>query len=295
MSATAAVSSGAELSVPSIASDRAKRVPLRAILSIGWIGLMLLLAIFADVLPIADYERNVGKGIRTGPFQSWGEPLGTDRFGRSVLSRIVFGGRVSLAVGLIAAIIGICVGGVLGMTAGYIRGWFEKIVDVLADSALSVPPLVLLLAIRVIWQPSLSLLILGLGYLSVPAFLRIARANTLVFAKREFVLAAVAAGAGRFRVLRREIFPNVLLPLLTYAVVVVAGLIVAEGSLSFLGLGIPPPTPSWGGMIQAGRDDFRKFPMLVAVPALVLFFTVLSLNTLGDFLRGRLQIKSSNL
>lgn len=291
----AALADAPEFAVPSVASDRSKRLPLRAMLSIGWIGLLLLLAVLADFLPIADYERNVGKGIRTGPFQSWVEPLGTDRFGRSVLSRIVFGGRVSLAVGLVAATIGIFVGGVFGMTAGYIRGWFEKIVDVLADSALAVPPLVLLLAIRAIWQPSLPLLIGGLGYLSIPAFLRIARANTLVFAKREFVLGAIAAGAGRFRVLRREIFPNVLLPLLTYAVVVVAGLIVAEGSLSFLGLGIPPPTPSWGGMIQAGRDDFREFPMLVAVPALVLFFTVLSLNTLGDYLRSRLQIKSSNI
>lgn len=267
----------------------------RVAASLFWVVLVLLLALLADFLPIADYERNVDAGIRTNPLVRWPEFMGTDRFGRSVLTRLIYGGRVSLAVGLLATSMGLLIGGYLGLVAGYFRGWFDRIAGVFTDSALTIPPLVLLLAMRVIWQPSLPLLILGLGFLSIPTFFRISRANTIVFAEREFVRAAETMGAGRARILMRELLPNVALPLMSYGVIVMAGLIVAEGSLSFLGLGVPPPTPSWGGMIQQGRDDFREFPFLVAVPAVVLFLTVLSLNTLGDHLRSKLQVRSSNL
>lgn len=280
---------------PTLPRRNSGRRNLRVLAATAWIGLVLVLAATADFLPLDDFERNVDAGIRTSPFHTWPEFFGTDRFGRSILTRLVFGARVSLAVGVLATAFGLVLGGIFGMMAGYFRGWFERVVEVLADSALAIPPLVLLLAMRAIWQPSLPLLILGLGVVSIPTFLRISRANTILFAGREFVRAAEASGATRWRILFMEILPNVALPLLSYAVVVMAGLIVAEGSLSFLGMGVPPPTPSWGGMIQLGRDDFRDYPHLVATPAIVLFLTVYAFNTIGDHFRGRLQVRGSNL
>lgn len=212
--------------------------------------------------------------------------LGTDAMGRDMLSRLIIGARVSLTVGVTAPFIGLIIGGLLGMMAGYFRGWTETIIIGCMDVILAFPGLVLLLAVGFYFGTNLWTLFPSLGFLSVPAFCRVSRAATLQLAGREFVLAAKMIGSSHSSILIREILPNVAIPLCVYGLIIMALMIVVEGVLSFLGLSVPPPTPSWGGMIAAGREVISDAPHVCLIPATVLFLTVLSLNVLGDTLRG---------
>ncbi|WP_024796550.1 ABC transporter permease [Tomitella biformata] len=252
-----------------------------------FIGAVILLAIFANLLPLANYAVPVG-GARLGP--QWGSIdllLGTDSFGRSILSRCVYGARVSLLVGVVAGVAGLTVGTLLGMTAGYFGGRVDWVLSVLTDAMLAFPPLILLLALTSILTPSVTTILIGLALVTVPAFMRLARANTMAWSSREFVRAAKNLGAGHRRILVKEIFPNVVPTLGAFFPIVIAMLIVAEGSLSFLGLGIPPPQPSWGGMISDGKSAIATSPHMVLVPATTIFLTVFALNQIGDHLRAR--------
>ncbi|MDF3308182.1 ABC transporter permease [Rhodococcus sp. T2V] len=210
-------------------------------------------------------------------------PLGTDRQGLDILSGVIFGARTSLTVGFGAVLMGITIGGILGLLAGYYRGKTDTILNFLNDSLLAFPPLILLLALSSVVQPNVRNVTVALGVLAVPTFFRLARANTMTYSQRNFVLAAKALGATSPRILGREIVPNVLASTIAYAFVVVAVLIVAESSLSFLGLSIQRPEPTWGNMIAAGQTDLAKHPHLVFVPGVILFLTVLSLNQIGDW------------
>jgi peptide/nickel transport system permease protein len=257
--------------------------------ALSWIVVVILLAITANWLPIKGYGAVVGDPSEAPGFRL-PEALGTDDLGRSVLSRLIFGARVSLTVAVVSVAIGTTIGGILGMMAGYFRGWLEWVVGVLVDSVLAFPPLVLLLTIAAVRGASLVTLVIGLVLVSIPTFTRLARANTLSQAHREYVLSARSLGAGDVRILFTEILPNIVLPVASYAVAVAALLMIAEGSLSFLGLGIPPPEPSWGGMVAEGRDYLSTAPFLVIVPALTMFVTILALNVLGDYARRRAGI-----
>lgn len=252
----------------------------------AWLCALVFAAIFADLLPLHGYDMPVGPP-RQGPGLDSIALLGTDSLGRSQLSRIAYGARVSLAVGVVSALLGLVVGGLLGLAAGYLRGKVDEGAAILTDTLLAVPPLFLLLAITAIFTQSLPTLVVALAILTIPTFTRLSRANTLAFAQREFVDASRALGAGHARIMFRELLPNVALPLASYSFLVVAVVVVAEGSLSFLGLGIPPPQPSWGGMIAAGRDFLSTEPEQVFIPATVLLLTVLSLNVFGDHARRR--------
>lgn len=253
----------------------------------GWLALVVLCAVLAAVLPLEPFDEPVGSA-RQG--LSWSsEPLGTDELGRSVLSRVVYGARVSLAVGFMAVGIGGVVGTAIGVVAGYFRGWIDAVVGAIVDSALAFPPLVLLLAISAMSSPSVPTLSVGLAILTIPTFARLARASSMAFAEREFVAAARTMGASHWRVLTREILPNVALPVLSFTFLLFGVVIVAEGSLSFLSLGIPPPNPSWGGMISSGRNFLETDPHLVFVPAGFLLMTVLSFNVIGERVRSRFE------
>jgi peptide/nickel transport system permease protein len=212
--------------------------------------------------------------------------LGTDGLGRDELARLIYGARISLIVGLCAPVIGVTIGGALGMLAGYFRGRFETLVVGSMDVLLAFPPLILLLAVTAYLGQSLLYLTCIIGVLSIPAFMRVARATTLTLARREFVIAAQALGATHARILLRELLPNVFLPLVAFFLLGVAVTIVVEGALSFLGLGVPPPMSSWGSMIGEGRESLEVAPRLAFIPAITMFLTVLSFNLVGDTLRA---------
>ncbi|WP_020106764.1 ABC transporter permease [Nocardia sp. 348MFTsu5.1] len=272
-----------ELAVPAVRQRRS----ILVIFSIIWLTALILAAVFANLLPIAPYDVPVGAPRLSPAFGSLDLLLGTDTFGRSELSRIIYGARVSLVIGTVAGLFGFLIGSLIGLTGGYFGRHLDSGISLIADAMLAFPPLILLLALASIFQPSAGTILFGLTLVVIPAFIRLSRANALAWSSREFVRAAKNMGAGHSRILFKEILPNVLAPLAAYLPIVMAALIVAEGSLSFLGLGIPPPTPSWGGMISEGKDALSTSPHLVFVPATAIFFTVFSLNQLGDHLRTK--------
>jgi peptide/nickel transport system permease protein len=266
-------------------AGRPRRVGALFICAVAWIVLIGLAAIFANWLPIQS-PTDMDLLAKRAPLFSEGHLLGTDHLGRDELSRLIHGGRVSLTVGLLAPVIGVAIGGCLGMLAGYFRGRLETFAVGGVDVLLAFPPLVFVLAVTAFMGQSVANITLVIGVLGIPAFTRVARAVTLTLSEREFVTAARALGATDLRILIRELLPNVALPLLAFFLLAVAVTIVVEGALSFLGLGVPPPTASWGSMIGEGRENLDIAPWLAFLPAGFMFLTVLAFNLVGDTLRA---------
>jgi peptide/nickel transport system permease protein len=264
---------------------RQRRVGALFLFAVAWIVLIALAAIFANWLPIQSPTDMDLLAKRAAPFSD-GHLLGTDHLGRDELSRLIHGGRVSLTVGLLAPVIGVLIGGCLGMLAGYFRGRLETFAVGGVDVLLAFPPLVFVLAVTAFMGQSVANITIVIGVLGIPAFTRVARAVTLTLSEREFVTAARALGATHSRILIRELLPNVALPLLAFFLLAVAVTIVVEGALSFLGLGVPPPTASWGSMIGEGRENLDIAPWLAFLPAGFMFLTVLAFNIVGDTLRA---------
>lgn len=281
------------VAAPTTRTASRRRRPIAATIAVTWLVLLLVAAVFADLLPLPAPDESAGPSA-LGPFQSWGSlTFGTDRLGRSQLSRVIYGARSSLTVGVASTAIGVVVGGTLGVLAGYFRSKVDAVIGAIANMILTLPGIVLLLAMSAIFTPSLRTLLIGLGLLATPIFFRISRAATMTVASRDFVTAARAAGAGNVRILVKELVPNVVTSMVAYAFVLVAVLITVEGSLSYLGVGIPPPTPSWGGMIANGQNDIRTNPHLLFVPATVMFLTVFALNIVADWLRSVLDVREA--
>jgi peptide/nickel transport system permease protein len=258
-------------------------------LAVAWMVLLIGAAALADVLPLAEARepsRTLYEPTLARPDLFSEHPLGTDRQGLDILGQLLYGARVSLIVGIGAVIIGGVVGGVIGLVAGFFRGKVDAVVGFVTDSMLAFPPLILLLGMVAMLEPSVRNVTVALAVLSIPTYVRLSRANTLVFAEREFVLTARAMGARSRRLLFRELAPNVAPSLVSYGFIVVGVLIVAEAALSFLGLSIQRPDPTWGNMIAAGQGDIERHPYLVFVPATVLFLTVFSLNRIGEKARS---------
>jgi peptide/nickel transport system permease protein len=260
--------------------------------AIAWMIFVFAAAAVAGLLPFSPTDMDMLERRAPASALHW---LGTDGLGRDELARLIYGARISLTVGLCAPIIGITIGGALGMLAGYFRGRFETLVVGSMDVLLAFPPLILALAVTAYLGQSLLNLTCILGVLGIPAFMRVARAATLTLARREFVIAAQALGATHARILLRELLPNVFLPLLAFFLLGVAVTIVVEGALSFLGLGVPPPIPSWGSMIGEGRESLEIAPRLAFLPAITLFLTVLSFNLVGDTLKALTDPRQSAL
>lgn len=257
-------------------------------LSVAWMAILLVF-VFMQLAGLFDNLTSDFDNLKQPPEFSNHEPLGTDRVGKSVLNQAIQGARVSLIVGIGAVGIGLALGTILGLVAGYFRGPIEGTFNILTDSILAYPALILLFTIVAIFGGSVLVVTLALSMLSIPTMGRLARANTLTFSAREFVTAARAMGASSSRILFREILPNVALPLASYAIIIVAVVIVAEASLSFLGVGIDPiSTPTWGNMISEGRQQtvLTDAPHIVFVPGVLMFLTVLSLNRIGESLRA---------
>jgi peptide/nickel transport system permease protein len=221
------------------------------------------------------------------PSFSPGHLLGTDPNGNDILSRLLYGGRTSLIVAVSVNLLGLLAGGTLGALSGYLGGVVDTVIMRVLDVLIAFPSLVLTLAVAQSLGPSLTNTILALAFFSVPAFARIARAATLRLREQPFMAAAELCGTRRWRVLVRHIAPNITPQLTTFGMLGMGVVIVIEGALSFLGLGIPAPAPSWGNMISQGQQSLSATPMLVVWPCLILFVTVLAFNLLGEALRAR--------
>ncbi|HXM56202.1 MAG TPA: ABC transporter permease [Candidatus Dormibacteraeota bacterium] len=261
--------------------------------SIVWVGLVIAAAVLAGLLPLQDPTAIGHNAPRLGP--TAGHLLGTDELGRDLLARVVYGARTSLIVGFASIAFGIVVGGALGLVAGYYGGRLDAAINGLSTVLLAFPALIFLLTVVTFLGQNLFDVTLTLGVLSVAPIARIIRANTLVYANREFVLAARALGARNRRILVREILPNVLPSALAFSLVAVAVVIVAEGALSFLGLSVRPPTPTWGGMIAEGGQVLAQDALVALWPSLAMFATVLALNFAGDKLQSYFQVREGGL
>jgi peptide/nickel transport system permease protein len=265
-------------------------------LAAGWILVMVVLAVFAGLLPFeSPYALPLNGHAFLRPNLFSGHPLGTDQFGRDELSRAIYSARISLVIGVGCTAVGMIVGSTIGIWAGYFRGKVDAVVRVFTDTLLAFPPLIFLLVLVTAMKPGFFTEFVALSVLSIPTFVRLSRANTYSIREREFVLAARSVGASNFRIMTREIVPNVVESLLSYATVIVAALIVAEASLSFLGLGIQPPSPSWGNMISQADIVIQQSPQGVVIPAIFLFLTVVSFNRLGEAGRARRETRESVL
>jgi peptide/nickel transport system permease protein len=283
--------------VSDVSKRRGGKLGVAGWLCLIWLIVVTAAAILAPWLPIDEPDKtdftiltnNASPG--TG-----GHILGTDNNGFDIFSRLIWGGRVSLVVAVGVLVIGMTVGGLIGLLAGFFRGRIEGALMAAVDIFLAFPGLILLIAIVAFLGADLKNVVLGISLVSIPAFARIARATTLTFSQREFVVAARATGASNSRILVREILPNVLLPLSAFGLLVVAIAIVAEGSLAFLGL-TSQETISWGGMINGGRRPLQQDDVahVAMIPAFVMFLTVLAVNFLGDRFRAIFDVKDASL
>jgi peptide/nickel transport system permease protein len=281
---------------------RSRKLGLLGWFSIIWLVLIVGLAVLAPILPLPDPGRSYGEIVEKPPVQP-GHLLGGDGTGRDMLSRVIFGARISLLVGFGAVAIGWVIGGFLGLVAGYFKGRIDTVLSTLFNVLLSIPALVLAFSLVAVFASSdenasssrkITWLILALGIVSIPILARITRASTLAWSEREFVKASEVMGAKPLRIIWREVLPNVLPAMMSIALLGVGIAIVAEGALSLLGAGISG-TPTWGGMIADGRGDLRNYPHIVFIPSFAMFFTVLSLNYLGDVVRARFEVRESML
>jgi peptide/nickel transport system permease protein len=253
-------------------------------LATGWMVFLILIALFADGLPFQDPltpdPRNTGEAPS---LDHW---FGTDSLGRDLLARSAYGARISLLVAFVSAVLAATVGSLFGFVAGYMRGRTERVVMSSMDVMLAFPTLVLALALVAFLGASTRNVIIAIAVIAVPVFARLVRAQTLSYSEREFVVASRATGATDRRTLLSEIAPNVLPSILAFALVLAALAIVIEGGLSFLGLGVPLPTPTWGSIISAGQPDLDSAPHISLIAGILMFITVLALNTMGERLRA---------
>lgn len=297
---------------------RKKRLGFGAWLAIVWLAGLVVAAIAAPILPIAGPNDtftsiqnsqapfatvNLPVGCTSSctgssvPFTE-GHLLGGDKNGHDLLSRAIYGARNSLIVGFGAIAFGILVGGLLGLLGGYYRGKIDTVIVAFLDIMLAIPALVLALSLTAVLRgrvPDLWILVIALAIISVPVLGRITRANTLVWAEREFVTAARAQGAKNWRIMTREVLPNVLPAMFSIALLGVAVVIAAEAGLRLLGIGLSITDPTWGGIINDGRDALTqgKTAHVVFVGSAFIFFTILALNYLADVVRSRFDVREA--
>jgi peptide/nickel transport system permease protein len=279
--------------VPAGSRGRARRTRGLVFAGAGFVLLLVLMAVAAPLLAPHDPVRQSLRARLAPPTLSAADGkshlLGTDHLGRDVLSRVIFGARVSLIVGFAAVLVGGIVGAALGLLAGFRRGWTDTVIMTLADAQLAFPFILLAIGIIAVLGPSFPTLILVVGLSGWVAYARIIRAQVLVLRSREFVDAIHGLGGSVARIVVRHILPNVVSSLVVIATLELARAIVLEATLSFLGLGIQPPTPSWGGMVHEGREYLDSAWWISTVPGLVLMVTSLVVSRTGDWLRDLLD------
>ena len=250
----------------------------------------VLMAVFAPILAPYDPNATDFDAILEQPSRE--HLLGTDELGRDVLSRIIFGARASITAGVAATLLAIVISVPIGLIAGFYRGWIDPVISRLTDVLLAFPFLILAVGLAAILGPSLTNATLALGLAAAPGLIRVARAEALSLREEDYVRAAVANGAGDVRILRKHIVPNMTGTLIVQATVTIPAAIIGEAALSFLGLGVQPPTPSWGVMLADAQSYLSDAPRLALFPGLAILFCSLSFNLLGDGLRDALDPKT---
>lgn len=270
-------------------------------LAIIWLVGLTILALAAPLLPLPDPNQSFGEIARQGPVA--GHWLGGDANGRDLLARIIYGTRASFAIGFGAVGFGLVIGGILGLATGFFRGKVDAIITPIMTILLAIPQFVLALSLVTVLSSGdkvssvqrIGVVVLGLGIVSIPILGRITRGNTLSWSEREFVLAARAMGAKSWRIMFRDILPNVFPAMLSISLLGVGIAIVAEGGLALFGVGVAPPTPSWGNIIAENKDQLNRAPHIVMFTIVVLFLTVLALNFLADVVSKRFEVRESVL
>jgi len=248
---------------------------------------VIALALFAPWIAPYDPLATSWSLVRKAPSAAhW---FGTDEVGRDLLSRIIWGARASLSAGVIAVAIAVGVGVPTGMVAGYVGGWTDALISRLTDAMLAIPFLILAIALAAFLGPSLGNAMIAIGVTATPIFVRLARGQVLAARAEDYVEAARAVGNPPIRILLRHILPNILPPVMVQATLAVAAAIIAEASLSFLGLGQQPPAPSWGSMLNTAQRFLTQAPWMAIFPGLAIFLTVLAFNLFGDGLRDAMD------
>jgi peptide/nickel transport system permease protein len=262
-------------------------------IGLGFIAVLALLALLPDVFAPHSHTF-IFRGMRGAP-PTWAHPLGFDHIGRDVLSRIIWGTRVALIVGLLASGIAVVIGVTVGALAGYLGGWVDSLLSRIVDTLMAYPLLVLLITLAAVLGPSLVTVVVIIGLTTWAQYARVVRADVLSLREREFVLAAQAAGASTARIVFRHVIPNVLSPVIVLASLGIGGIILLESALSFLGLGAQPPTASWGGMLADGRAFILIYPQIAIAPGVMITLTVLAFNLVGDGLRDALDPRQKDV
>ncbi len=261
-----------------------------AVFGLVVVALMALLALAAPWIAPFDPLATSWKTVRKAPsLVHW---FGTDEVGRDLFSRVIWGGRASMAAGLISVSIAVGIGVPLGMLAGYVGGLLDAAISRLTDAMLAIPFLILAIALAAFLGPSLGNAMIAIGVTATPIFVRLSRGQVLAVRAEEYVEAARAVGNPPARILLRHILPNILPPVIVQATLAIAAAIIAEASLSFLGLGQQPPSPSWGSMLNTAQRFLTQAPWMAVFPGLAIFITVLAFNLLGDGLRDALDPRS---
>ncbi|WP_407572418.1 ABC transporter permease [Deinococcus altitudinis] len=259
---------------------------------LGVIGLVVVLALTVMALlapyvaPFDPAKQDFSALLQPASSAHW---LGTDELGRDTLTRVMYGARISLSAGLVSVALALLVGTFLGLVSGFVGGWLDELIGRFIDALLAFPFLILAITLAAILGPSLQNTMLAIAIVTTPAFARVTRAQVLAQRELEYVQAAGALGAGSARTLLRHILPNISAALIVQTSLAIAEAVLAESTLSFLGLGVQPPTPSWGSMLNTARGYLQTAPWLALAPGVIIFATVLAFNLLGDGLRDALD------
>jgi peptide/nickel transport system permease protein len=256
------------------------------------IAILSLFAVAALLAPaIAPYETTRQDLANDLVGYSMEHPLGTDKLGRDILSRLIYGARISLMVGVATVALSLTIGMAIGALSGYYGGWVDQLLMRLVDVLMAFPGMLLAIAFTAVLGPGLDHVVLALCLIGWTGYARLVRGEILSLREREFIQAARALGCKPYRMILRHLVPNLLPPLLIQATFGLAAAIIAEGSLSFLGLGVEPPTPSWGAMLNEGRQFLLVAPHLTTYPGIAIMVTVLALNLVGDALQDKLETR----
>lgn len=258
-----------------------------AMLGLGVVVFFVVIAILAPTIAPHDPLQTSWSDVRKPPSAT--HLFGTDEIGRDVASRVIWGARASLLAGLVSVCISLSLGVPIGLLAGYVGGWTDALISRIADAMLACPFLILAIALAAFLGPSLSNAMIAIGISATPVFIRLTRAQVLSVKVEDYVEAARAVGNSHLRIALRHILPNVVAPLIVQATLAIAAAVIAEASLSFLGLGQQPPAPSWGSMLNTAKNYIDNAPWMAIWPGLSIFLLVLSFNLVGDGLRDALD------